>query len=175
MSRTPIVAGNWKMNTNAASARELVEAIKGGSVDAVLNVEKVLCPPFIYLPRVAGLAAGTSLKVGAQDMHWEEKGAFTGEVSAAMLGDFATHVIIGHSERRAYFGETDETVNRKVKAALAHGLVPIERPAIGPSLEAGLTIARHLCTLGIRGLLTPDPRLAAQATAIFPAPPPDAP
>ncbi|HEY4684674.1 MAG TPA: triose-phosphate isomerase [Dehalococcoidia bacterium] len=125
MSRTPIVAGNWKMNTNAASARELVEAIKGGSVDAVLNVEKVLCPPFIYLPLVAGLAAGTSLKVGAQDMHWEEKGAFTGEVSAAMLGDFATHVIIGHSERRAYFGETDETVNRKVKAALAHGLVPI--------------------------------------------------
>jgi triosephosphate isomerase len=125
LARTPILAGNWKMNTLATSARELVEAIKAGGLDAVANVEKVLCPPFVYLQQTAWLTRGTSLLIGAQNMHWEEKGAFTGEVSAPMILDFATHVIIGHSERRAYFGETDETVNRKVKAALAHGLVPI--------------------------------------------------
>jgi triosephosphate isomerase len=125
MARTPIVAGNWKMNTVAATASELIEAIKGGGLDAVQGVEKVVCPPFVYLPLVAGAVKGTSIAVGAQDLHWEEKGAFTGEVSAPMLRDFATHVIIGHSERRAYFGETDESVNRKLKAALAHGLTPI--------------------------------------------------
>jgi triosephosphate isomerase len=125
MPRTPIVAGNWKMNTDARSARELIEAIKAGGVDSVSGVEKVVCPPFVYLPLVAEAARGTTLLVGGQDMHWEEKGAFTGEVSPVMLRDYATHVIIGHSERRAYFGETDETVNRKLAAALAHGLVPI--------------------------------------------------
>ncbi len=125
MARTPIVAGNWKMNTVAATAKELVEAIKSGGVDSMQGVEKIVCPPFVYLPLVAEAAKGTSIAVGAQDLHWEEKGAFTGEVSAPMLKDFATHVIIGHSERRAYFGETDESVNRKLKAALAHGLTPI--------------------------------------------------
>ena len=125
MARTPIVAGNWKMNTTAASARDLVDGIKAGGLDALTAVEKVLCPPFPYLPLVAAATQGTSLRVGAQDMHWEEKGAFTGAVSPAMLRDYAAYVLIGHSERRASFGETDETVNRKLLAALAYGLAPI--------------------------------------------------
>lgn len=125
MARTPIIAGNWKMNTDAASARELVEGIKTAGLDAITVVEKVLCPPFVYLQLVRELTRGTSLKVGAQNMHWEEKGAFTGEISATMVKDFAEYVIIGHSERRQYFGETDESVRRKLLAALAHGLTPI--------------------------------------------------
>jgi triosephosphate isomerase (TIM) len=125
MPRTPIIAGNWKMNTDAAAARALVEGIKAAGVSDARGVEKVLCPPFVYLALVAEAAKGTTISVGAQDLHWEEKGAFTGEVSATMLKDFATHVIIGHSERRQYFGDTDESVNRKLRAALEHGLTPI--------------------------------------------------
>ncbi len=125
MPRTPIVAGNWKMNTDAVTARALLEAIKSAGTDAATGVEKVLCPPFVYLPLVAELTQGTSLKVGAQDLHWQEKGAFTGEVSATMLKDYAEYVIIGHSERRQYFGETDESVNLKLRAALGSGLIPI--------------------------------------------------
>jgi triosephosphate isomerase (TIM) len=125
MPRTPVLAGNWKMNTTAQSARELADGIKAGGLDSIASVEKVLCPPFVYLPLVAEITKGTTLKVGAQDLHWEEKGAFTGEVSAAMLLDFAQYVIIGHSERRQFFGETEESVNRKLVAALAAGLIPI--------------------------------------------------
>ena len=140
MPRTPIVAGNWKMNTTAVSAAELVEGIKAAGLDAVSGVEKVLCPPYLYLPLVAAAVKGTSLSVGAQDVHWEEKGAFTGEVSASMLKDFATHVIIGHSERRAYFGETDEGVNLKLRAALAHELIPIVCVGeTGTERETGMT------------------------------------
>jgi triosephosphate isomerase len=138
MARTPIIAGNWKMNTDAASSRALVDAIKAAGVSDAKGVEKVLCPPFVYLPVVSELAKGTTLSVGAQDLHWEEKGAFTGEISAAMLKDYATHVIIGHSERRQYFGETDEGVNKKLGAALEHGLTPIVCVGeTGPERNAG--------------------------------------
>jgi triosephosphate isomerase len=125
MARTPIVAGNWKMNTNAQTARELVQAIREGGIDGVDGVEKVVCPPFVLLPVVAEACRGSSLRVGAQNMHWEEKGAFTGEVSPLMLQGLADYVIIGHSERRQYFCETDETVNKKLRAAIAARLLPI--------------------------------------------------
>jgi triosephosphate isomerase len=141
MARTPIVAGNWKMNTSAASARELLEEIVAGDPDSVANVQKVVCPPFVYLPLASDILDASSVKVGGQDLHWEEKGAFTGEVSGAMLRDYAEYVIIGHSERRAYFGDTDEWVNRKLKAALAHGLTPIL--CVGETLDqrnAGQTL-----------------------------------
>jgi triosephosphate isomerase len=125
VTRIPIVAGNWKMNMVAETARALIEGIKAEGVDGVTGVEKVVCPPFVYLPLTADLLAGTSIGCGGQDLYWEEKGAFTGEVSGIMLRDYADWVIIGHSERRAYFGETDESVNRKLKASIAHGLRPI--------------------------------------------------
>jgi triosephosphate isomerase (TIM) len=125
MPRTPIVAGNWKMNTNLESARALATGIKSANLEAIAGVEKVICPPFVYLPAIAQIVAGTSIRVGAQDVHWEEKGAFTGEVSTGMLKDFVSHVIIGHSERRAMFGDTDEAVAKKLAAVIAAGLTPI--------------------------------------------------
>jgi triosephosphate isomerase len=125
MTRRPMVAGNWKMNTNADSAKELIAGIIAGQVDAVGNVDKVVCPPFLYLGLAKQACAGSSVGVGAQNMHWEEKGAFTGEVSPVMLRDLVELVIIGHSERRQYFCETDETVNKKLRAALRAGLIPI--------------------------------------------------
>jgi triosephosphate isomerase len=125
VARTPIIAGNWKMNTNAQTARELAEGIVEGNLDDITTVEKIVFPPLIYIPLVSDILVATTVKVGAQDMHWEEKGAFTGAVSPYMVRDYATHVIIAHSERRAMFGETDETANKKIAAALAAGLVPI--------------------------------------------------
>ncbi len=122
--RTPIIAGNWKMNKTITEAEALVKSMRDDLV-AIKKVEKVLCPPFVDLDRVAGLIRGTDIGLGAQDMHWEDKGAFTGEISPLMLKGLCQYVILGHSERRAYFGETDQTVNRKVKAALNHGLIPI--------------------------------------------------
>ena len=122
--RTPIIAGNWKMNKTIPEAEALVKEMLDG-LTAVQSVEKVLCPPFVDLDRVASLIRGTDIGLGAQNMHWEDKGAFTGEISPLMLKDLCQYVILGHSERRTYFGETDETVNRKVKAALHHGLTPI--------------------------------------------------
>lgn len=137
--RTPFVAGNWKMHKTVEEARLLVADMLNG-LQAVSGVEKVLCPPFTALLPVAAMLAGTDIGLGAQNMHWEEQGAFTGEVSPAMVAEFARYVILGHSERRAYFGETDETVNRKVHAALQHGLTPIV--CVGETLaerEADLT------------------------------------
>ena len=125
MSRIPIVAGNWKMNTDSETALGLVRAIRDGGADSLEGVEKVVCPPYPFLSLVANACKGSSLKVGAQNMHWEEKGAFTGEVSPAMLKGLVDYVIIGHSERRQLFCETDETVNKKLTAAIGAGLTPI--------------------------------------------------
>lgn len=131
-TRIPLVAGNWKMNTTSRSCRDLCLGVQGRT-EPIGDVEKVVCPPFPYLSLATELLRGTSVKVGAQNVHWEEKGAFTGEVSVPMLAELVEYVIIGHSERRAYFCETDETVNKKLKAALAAGLKPIL--CVGETLE----------------------------------------
>jgi triosephosphate isomerase (TIM) len=140
--RTPIIAGNWKMNLLPDQAVGLVEGL-WAELSGHAEVEAVVCPPFVDIPAVSMAIGegGMSLGLGAQNMHWEDSGAFTGEVSPSMLLEFGvTHVIIGHSERRQLFGETDQGVNRKVKSALARGLVPIM--CCGESLkqrEAGQT------------------------------------
>lgn len=130
--RKPIIAGNWKMFKTVSEALAFVEAAKGAA--EVDGVESVICAPYITLPALVEAVKGTTLKVGAQNMHWEDNGAFTGEISGVMLKDLGVdYVIIGHSERRAYFADTDETVNRKVLAAFKHGLTPIV--CVGESLE----------------------------------------
>lgn len=139
--RKPFVAGNWKMNKTVAQARALVQELLPG-LQAVPSVERVLCPPYMALSAAADLLQGSGLGLGAQNLHWEASGAYTGEVSPAMVKELCDYVIIGHSERRAYFGETDESVNRKVKAALAIGLTPIV--CVGETLaenESGQTAA----------------------------------
>lgn len=137
--RTPLVAGNWKMNKTITEARIFVSELVP-LIQHFQNVEKLICPPFIDLMAVKALIQGTNIKLGCQNMHWEESGAFTGEVSPSMAVELCEYVILGHSERRAYFGETDEGVNKKVGAALNHGLVPIV--CVGETLdenEAGIT------------------------------------
>jgi len=138
--RVPILAANWKMNKTVSESIDLVRELRRLVLD-VEGAEMVVCPPFVSLTSVADALQATPIKVGAQNMHWEEKGAFTGEVSPVMLKGLCDYVIVGHSERRQHFGETDETVNRKVKSALAHGLIPMM--AVGESLqqyEAGQTV-----------------------------------
>jgi triosephosphate isomerase len=122
--RKPILAGNWKMNLTIAESIDFVRSIRRG-LNEVRGVDRVLCPPFTALATLKDLLSATEIGLGAQNMHWEEKGAYTGEVAPGMLKELCQYVILGHSERRAYFGETDEGVNRKLKAALAHGLLPI--------------------------------------------------
>ncbi len=124
MARTPFIAGNWKMHTNAEECVRLCKAIVG-EIDSFEGVEVSVCPPFPYLQNARGALEGSSVRLGAQNVHWEDKGAYTGEVSPTMLSGLVDDVIIGHSERRQYFGETDDTVNKRLKAALAHGLRPI--------------------------------------------------
>lgn len=137
--RKPFVAGNWKMNKNISEARELIRAILP-EVQGINQVEIVVCPPFVCLEAAKQEAEGTVIKIGAQNMHWEAKGAFTGEVSAAMLIYLCEYVIIGHSERRSMFGETNETVNKKMQAALKAGLKPIMCVGeILPENQAGKT------------------------------------
>ena len=130
--RRPFVAGNWKMNKSVEQATLLIADMLPG-LEAVKTVDRVVCPPFTSLMVVSGMLAGTVIGLGAQNLHWEESGAFTGEVSPQMVKEFCKFVIIGHSERRAYFGETDETVNLKTKAAVAAGLTPIV--CVGETLE----------------------------------------
>ena len=122
--RTPFIAGNWKMHTNAQECVALCKAIRE-RVGELADVEVSVCPPFLYLTVAKEALSGSSVRVGAQNVHWEEQGAYTGEISPAMLQGLVDDVIIGHSERRQYFGETDETVNQRLKAALAHDLRPI--------------------------------------------------
>lgn len=137
--RKPFVAGNWKMNKTAEQARLLVAELLPG-LQAVPSVERVLCPPATSLMALKAMLTGTEIGLGAQNLHWEASGAYTGELSPAMVKEFCQYVIIGHSERRTYFGESDASVNKKVKAALANGLVPVV--CIGETLaenEAGKT------------------------------------
>lgn len=130
--RIPFIAGNWKMNKTIEEALELVNDIK--DIANKTDVEVAVCVPFTVLNEVKKAIVGTKLKLGAQNMHWEEKGAYTGEISPSMLNEIGVdYVIIGHSERRQYFNETDETVNKKVKSALAHDIKPIL--CVGETLE----------------------------------------
>jgi len=122
--RVPMIAGNWKMNTTVSEAVELVNEMRPG-LDEIASVDKVICPPFISLATVRELIKGSSIKLGAQNLYFEAKGAYTGEISPLMLADLCELVIIGHSERRQYFNETGEIVNKKVRAALRAKLKPI--------------------------------------------------
>jgi triosephosphate isomerase (TIM) len=130
--RRPLIAGNWKMNTDPESAFELMDTMIE-DLDAMEGVDIVVCPPFVSLETFADLFDATDLYLGAQNMFWEDKGAYTGEISPLMLKGICDYVILGHSERRQYFHETDEDVRRKIEAALRHDLMPII--CVGESLE----------------------------------------
>jgi len=130
--RTPMIAGNWKMNTTVDDAVKLAKSMLSG-LDKVDGVEKVVCPPFVSLSAVKDIIKGSSVKLGAQNVFYEEKGAFTGEISPLMLADLCEYVIIGHSERRQYFNENGETIDKKVQAVLKAELKPIL--CIGERLE----------------------------------------
>jgi len=156
--RIPVIAGNWKMYKTIPEAIALVQELSS-AVAGATGREIVICPPFTALAAVKPALAGTNIKLGAQNLNWDPQGAFTGEISAPMLKDVGCdYVIIGHSERRQYFAETDENVNRKLKAALAADLIPIV--CVGESLserEAGITssVVSRQVKLGLAGL-APD-------------------
>lgn len=140
MSRIPLIAGNWKMNNTKRETLDFLSSFLPKVEN--ITVEMAICPPFTDLYAAAEKLKGTKVKLGAQNMHWEETGAFTGEVSPLMLKEIpCDYVIIGHSERRQYFAETDETVNKKIKSAIKHNIAPIV--CVGESLaqrEEGITI-----------------------------------
>ena len=143
--RKPIIAGNWKMNKSASEAVDFVREIRG-ELNAITVVESVVCPPFIALPAVSAALQGTKIGVGAQNMFYEDSGAYTGEVSALMISPFCQFVILGHSERRAYFGESDDDINKKIKAAITTGLTPII--CVGESLEQNQAGETHGFVMG---------------------------
>lgn len=122
--RTPVIVGNWKMNTTVAEARQLVNEIRT-ELELLKNIEIIICPPFISIPAIKELLEGSSIKTGAQNMCFATKGAYTGEISPLMLHGLCEYVILGHSERRICFGETDEIINSKIQNALKHNLKPI--------------------------------------------------
>ena len=124
MYRKPFVAGNWKMNNTISEAHQLATDLIR-ELEEIESVDIVLCPPFTALKSLKELVSNTNIKLGAQNMHWKTTGAFTGEISPLMIAELCRYVIIGHSERRAYFGEIDETVNEKIKSALSHNIIPI--------------------------------------------------
>ncbi|MEY2819170.1 MAG: hypothetical protein RL275_2633 [Chloroflexota bacterium] len=164
--RRPFVAGNWKMNKNIAETRELLSALSSG-LNAINGVERVVCPPFTSLMVAAEMLAGTEIGLGAQNLHWEEKGAFTGEIASGMLKELCGYVIIGHSERRTYFGETNESVNKKLLAAQKAGLIPIV--CVGETLaqyEAGETqqVVASQTREGLKGV---TPEFAAQIVVAY--------
>ena len=166
MNRIPVVAGNWKMNKTAAESRDLVLTINP-KLQEIPNIEIILCPPFLAIPAVYELLKNSDIGLGAQNLYWEEKGAFTGEVSPGMVKEFCQYVIIGHSERRTYFGETDESISRKVPAAIKVGLTPIV--CVGETLdqyESGITseIVRRQIKVGLAGI---DPVDHASARRII--------
>jgi len=156
--RVPMIAGNWKMNTTLSEALELVNEMRQG-LDQIAHVDKLICPPFISLAAVRELIKGSSIKLGAQNIYFEEKGAYTGEISPLMLADLCEFVIIGHSERRQYFNETGEITNKKIRAALKVKLKPIlcvgEKPEEN---EAGRTeeIVTGQLRASLAGLDYPD-------------------
>lgn len=169
MTRKKLIAANWKMYKTPAQAQDFLRAFLP-LVDGHTRDEIVICPPFPDLPAVVEAAAGSGIGVGGQNLHWEKEGAFTGEVSVGMLVAVGcSHVIIGHSERRQYFGETDDRVNLKVKAALEAALAPIV--CVGEVLderEAGLTedVLRRQCARAFRAL--PDEKAAKLVVAYEP-------
>ena len=157
-SRTPVIAGNWKCNLRLSSAFELANGIRE-RIDAIEGVDKIVCPPFVLIPSVEAALVTSSIKVGAQNVHWADDVAATGEVGPQQLEDLVDYVIIGHSERRHQMGETDEMVNRKVQAAIAAGLQPIM--CVGETLDerqAGGTeeVLVRQVTNGLAGVALPD-------------------
>ncbi len=145
--RTPFIAANWKMNTTVSEAAALTHAILV-AIDRIDGVEKIICPPFISLAAVGKIIRNSSLKLGAQNMHFEEKGAYTGEISPLMLAGLCRFVIIGHSERRQYFNETDEIINKKMKTALKFKIKPVlcigEKPDENEAGRTSEIVSRQL-------------------------------
>ena len=163
---TPFVAGNWKMNTMLAEAVALAEQLRS-LLSSADGVTKVVCPPFVSLTRVAEVLSGSSIAVGAQNLHAEAKGAFTGEVSGAMLQGVCEYVLVGHSERRQLFGEGDDLVQRKVGAALGFGLTPIL--CVGETLEQRDAGEAHGVVTGQlrRGLAGLEPPAVAEVVVAY--------